>query len=129
MTIEEALVAYVLTKTAITTLIGTRIMPSPLRQNATLPAITYQLISVQDDILHDGPLGLPMPRIQLDCWATSYAEAKTLGAAVKVAIHAYKGMMGTVQVEQATVENVIDAFEPITGKQRVVIDTMLMYQE
>lgn len=129
MTIEEGLVAFVLAQSAITTLIGTRIMPSPLRQNAALPAISYQLISVADDILHDGPQGLPDARIQLDCWADTYAGAKALAAVVKTAVHAYAGLMGTVNVQRAKVENVVDGFEPNTGRQRVVMDVMLMYQE
>lgn len=129
MTIEEGLVAYVLAQTAIAALIDTRIMPSPLRQDVPLPAISYQLISVRDDILHDGPQGLPDARIQLDCWADTYAAAKALAAVVKETVHAHRGMMGTVNVQRAKVENVVDGFEPNTGRQRVIIDALLMYQE
>jgi hypothetical protein len=129
MTIEEGLVAFLLAQSGITTLIGTRIMPAPLRQNVQLPAISYQLISVRDDVLHDGPQGLPDTRIQLDCWADTYAGAKTLAATVKTAVHGYKGTMGTVSVQRAKVENVVDGFEPNTGRQRVIMDVLLMYQE
>ena len=129
MTIEEGLVAYVLAQSAITTLIGTRIMPAPLRQESSLPAISYQLISVRDDVLHDGPQGLPDARIQLDCWADTYAGAKTLAAAIKTAVHAYRGLMGTVNVQRAKVENIVDGFEVNTGRQRVIMDVLLMYQE
>ena len=129
MTIEEGLVNYVLSQSGVTALIGTRIAPAPLRQESPLPAITYQLISVEDGLLHDGPLGLPQPRIQMDCWSSSYAGAKALAAAVKVAIHAYKGLMGTVQVEQASVVNLVDSYEPNTGKWRVIVDTVIQYKE
>lgn len=129
MTIEEGLVDYVLDQAGITSLIGTRIAPAPLSQKSTLPAITYQLISVEDALLHDGPMGLPQPRIQLDCWASSYAGVKALAAAVKVAIHGYKGTMGTVQVEQASVVNLVDSYEPNTGKWRVIVDTVIQYKE
>lgn len=129
MTIEEGLVAFVLAQSAITTLIGTRIMPAPLRQDCVLPAISYQLISVRDDVLHDGPQGLPDARIQIDCWADTYAGAKTLAAAVKTTVHAYRGTMGSVNVQRAKAENMVDGFEPNTGRQRVVIDVLLMYQE
>ena len=129
MTIEEGVVAYVLDQSAITALIDTRIMPAPLRQDCEMPAISYQLISQRDDILHDGPKGLPDARVQFDCWADDYAGAKALAAAVKTAVHAYKGLMGDVQVERARVENIVDGYEPNTGRQRVVIDALLMYQE
>lgn len=128
MTIEEGFVAYVLAQSAITTLIGTRIMPAPLRQDSDLPAVSYQLISQRDDVLHDGPQGLPDARLQLDCWADSYASARALAEAIRTAVHAYRGMMGVVNVQRAKVENIVDGFEPNTGQQRVIMDVLLMYQ-
>lgn len=128
MTIEEGFVAYVLAQSAITTLIGTRIMPAPLRQDCVLPAISYQFISQRDDVLHDGPQGLPDARIQLDCWADDYAGARALAEAIRTAVHAYRGTMGSVNVQRAKVENIVDGFEPNTGQQRVIMDVLLMYQ-
>ncbi len=38
--------------------------------NPTIPAITYQTLSGDDDETRDGPSGLAMPVVGIDCWAT-----------------------------------------------------------
>ena len=64
----------------------------------TLPALTYQRIDTPRVHSHDtsGATGTAHPRIQFDCWAASYANAKGLADALRGALNGYKGTMGSV---------------------------------
>lgn len=76
------------TKITVTSSVSTRIYPLIVPQESAMPAITYARVSggQQNDLT--GYSGLENPRIQIDCWATSYKEIKTIAENVHAVLYA-----------------------------------------
>lgn len=70
----------------VSSVVGERIYALVLPQGCALPAISYFRVSGPRQMSLEGYSNLESPRIQIDCWATSYAQAKTLAAAVRAAM-------------------------------------------
>lgn len=60
-------------------------------QGASLPAMVLNVISGAEGVTLTGRDGLERGRVQVDCYATTYSGAKTLGRAAHDAMHAYSG--------------------------------------
>ena len=102
--IEQALQVYLKADTNVAALVSTRVYPGLAPQNAALPYITYERISTQRMMTHDGQNGLIGPRIQIDCWASAYSGAKTLADKVRLAINGYKTAYGETTGTSCTTE-------------------------
>lgn len=111
--IESDLRTYLIEHEDLEDTIDTRVYPMFLPQNPTLPAITYQRVSGERDRSLTGLNSLSHPRIQFDCWAETYAEAKTLGEEVISALNDYPGVVFYGDR---------DLHEPSLGIYRVSID-------
>lgn len=83
MSIIDDLRTYLLADATVASLIGTRMFPVKLPQNPTFPAVMIQTISGERVHSTDGASGLAGPRIQIDCWAESYADADAVFEAVR----------------------------------------------
>lgn len=99
----------------VSAIVGSRVYPIILPQKTTLPAITYLRVSGAQEISLSGHSGLESPRIQVDCWATSYAQAKSLAAAVQAA------MIASTAFKVGSVSD-RDLFDDETNVFRVSID-------
>ncbi len=123
MTIEEMIGADLAADAGVAALVGTRIYPGPLAQEATLPAIGFGRISRVVDYTHSGPSTLEDGRFQFDCWAATHTGAIALARAVRTAFEG-KTMLGV-----SFVENEIDDKDTETGNWRRVLDMMISYEE
>jgi hypothetical protein len=109
---EEELVAYLNGVTAVTNLIGTsNIMPWPLDQNPTLPALTYFRVAADRVRSLSGNSGLAAADFQIDAWGRTRLETWNVAEAVREALDGYKGDMGTLEVGNIMVTNESDMFE------------------
>jgi predicted aminopeptidase len=75
--------AYLLTKTAVTDLVSTRIYTDIVPQGATLPAIAYSKISTTPDHTLGNLAGVSHCRMQFDCYATTRAAANDIAEAIR----------------------------------------------
>jgi hypothetical protein len=82
MDMESALRARLLAAGPITTLAGQRVTWVERPQTAGLPAITLQIVTDDRSQSFSGFDGLQPGYVQVDVWATSYAQAKALKEAV-----------------------------------------------
>lgn len=82
-------------RAALDALVGGRVYPHLAPQNAILPRITYQEITVDPVNSLAGSSGLDAVRVQVDVWADSALEAATLAETVRTAMAAaaFKGLM------------------------------------
>lgn len=87
---EEDFRALLLATTAITDIAGTRINFGAHPQGEALPAIVLNTPSNIEGLVMNGPNGLQEGIVQVDCYATTYGEAKQLSRAVVTALHAYR---------------------------------------
>lgn len=129
MTIEAGIYAHLIADSGVFGLVGTRIYPQVIPQDAEMPAMAYQRISGPRDHAHTGPTGLVSARVQLTCMAASYDGAKALGEAVRAAMDGYSGTMGTVTVDACLLDNEIDSFAAVFEKPVVRYDYSIWYQE
>ena len=132
-TIEEALRARLVADTAVAGMVGQRIYPLVAPAKAALPAIVYQRISGMRVATHDGPSELAHPRIQFACIGTTYAGAKNLANAVRVALDGYSGTSSEVQVFVALLANEFDFFtfesDEAASTCTVLVDFMVWHRE
>lgn len=123
--IETSLKTKLLAASGVTAIIGTRLHPLKLPQSPTLPALTYQRIGGPHTHAMGEASGLAYPIIQLTSWAETYAEAKTLAAAVQAALDGQSCGTGGV----AELQNDIDLVDPETGWYYVAADYQIAHQE
>jgi hypothetical protein len=129
MTLETELRTYTLAGSAVAASVGTRMHARKLPQNPTLPAISFQRIDTRR--LHDmaGPDGLPRPRIQITCWATTPAGATDLAAVVRQRLDGYRGAWGTIDIGSCQCVGEKDLDDPETGRVAVAQDYMIQFTE
>lgn len=132
-TIEESLVELLTDDVTVNTLIAGRMYPLAMPQGERMPAVVYQRISGPRVQAHDGPSGLAHPRFQFACIAATYAAAKTLANALRVAIDGYQDTIGSVKVDAILVENEIDLYNyessELATSYTVLVDAIVWHHE
>jgi len=88
---EEALIAVLLADTALAALVGNSVFPVARPQGSTLPAIVLHRIGSAPLNADDGEVGLENARMQIDCWARTYTEAKHTAHAVMLRLSGFEG--------------------------------------
>lgn len=124
--IETTICGYLLTKSAITALIGTRIRPIALQQGEALPAIAYSLVGESIDYRHSGK-NYTESRMQFDVVATSYLAAKTIAEALDATLSGLSGTVGSIVVDGIFKNLEIDEYEDETKTYRVILDYSINY--
>jgi hypothetical protein len=102
-------------------LVAARIYPVRMPQQPTLPCITYIRVDGVPQYTHSGRSDLVQSRLQISCWATTYAAAIALADAVKASIDSFP--------ENATVEAFPDMYDPETQVYHVPVDIITWYKE
>lgn len=115
---------------AATTLVGSRVYPIKLPQQATFPAVRYIRISAIRDYTHSGRDCLPAARFQIDVFDDSYTGVRAAWDEVRKALDGYSG----VGVEYITLDNETDDYEDRQGEAgqglyRVIGDFVVQYVE
>lgn len=93
--IEADVRTFILAQPAVTALIDARFYPLRLPQGPTLPAVTYQTIFGTSLVTHQGAADYGRGRLQLDCWADTYASAIAVKEAIRKALIDDPGLEGT----------------------------------
>jgi hypothetical protein len=109
VTIQETLVS-VLTGAGLT------VYPLSVPTGGSYPNVVYQTISNRQIRSHAG-VEMERPRMQISCWAKTYAACVTTAQAVKNALD-----LNQADFNLATKENEIDIKEVESGLYRTVLD-------
>jgi hypothetical protein len=88
---EEAFAALLLSNSALSSLVGPRIRWTLALQNEIKPYIVLNLVSSVDDITYRDVAVISESRVQIDCYALTWAGAKAISRAVKAAINGKGG--------------------------------------
>ena len=114
--VGKAIRTRLLSVSAVTNLVSTRIYPLTLPQGVTMPAVRYQRISGNSDPHIGGTTGTATARLQFDIFATTYAAAESLRDAIREAIDQYTGTSSGVVIHSCNATNHLDLFdEPVHG--------------
>jgi hypothetical protein len=94
--VEEALRTTLLASAGVVSLCAGRVDWGAHPQGAPLPAIVLTVIGDASSPVYTGPDDLSQGRVQVDCYAESYAAAKALARAVRAALDGYRagGFLG-----------------------------------
>lgn len=87
--IEQVLVTRLLAWPAVAAVVGDRMSPVVLRQGTTAAALVYQRLYAQRSYSLAGAAGWTETQVQITCWSTSYAQARTLADEVRKALDAW----------------------------------------
>jgi hypothetical protein len=134
MGLSSDLRVFLLADATIAGLVGTRIYPLLLPQSPTLPALTYQWISLVPVHSMDGPSGLVARRLQVDCWGSTYLAIETLAEAVRNRLDGYQGSLLAGSPSGSVVQGVFramerDGYEEAPALYRRTVDFMLHAEE
>lgn len=119
---------------AVTALVGNRIYPLLLpRTGRVYPAITYQAISDPPAAeAEGGTLEAREARVQVNCWATTYAAADAVADAVVSGLRLNSDRSAATPILNAydvtrLDDHDPDAGDPETGLYRQIVDMMVLY--
>ena len=134
--LEEGLHSYLSTYAGMVALIGDRVYPLRMPQNATLPCLTYQRISTPRISTHDtsGATGdLTNPRFQFDAWGSTYASVKAINDQVRAALNGKTGSIGTapsnITIRSALADNENPEYDPDSELYRSRSDYIIWIEE
>lgn len=125
--LEEALYVRLTGDAAVTAIVGTAVYPQAAPQNLEPPFITYARVSAERLRSFDGPSGLARPRMQVDCWAAGYRQARQLADATRRALDGWRSPADGVP--GAMLESDRDLHEPENGLHRVSMDFFFWHEE
>lgn len=117
--IEQALVSILRANGTVSGLVGTRIYPLTIPQDADRPAVTYQQISGPRLHTCAGPVGIVPSRFQFNCWDDSYGGADALAVAVRKALDGFSGIAATVTIPIISILGEGDLIDMRGGLTRV----------
>jgi len=88
---EEQIRALLLADFSVSAVAGARINFGVHPQGQPFPAIVLNVVSDADDYNLVGPTGLQIARVQVDCYAGAYIDAKRLSRSVRAFLSGYRG--------------------------------------
>jgi hypothetical protein len=122
MRIEEALVTHLRGVPGVTNLVGTRIYPVKAPQDLREAYMVYDSIAGEDEIAHDGVAGLRRSRLSYSCCAPTYAQAKSVAEAVRVALAGFSGVLSGTTVRVYEVFEDVDLYDDELTLYVTVVD-------
>ena len=136
---EEALRSILADAPEVSAIVETRIHPGELPQGATLPALSYRLITAAPQYAMDASDGVTESRVEINCWSegseglSAYAEAKLLARAVKSALSGYTGTVLGVDIQGAFISNETDLRADAAGgtsrRRRTAVDVNIWHSD
>lgn len=128
-TIEEGLYAALSGYGPVTNLVGSRIYPMVIPQEAALPAIAYQRVSGPRLFGHGGSQGTAAARIQVVVTAEEYRTTKSIVTAIRD-LFPFRGTLGgLVEVFLGVIDNEVDGYGPQVEAATVRVDLWFLYAE
>lgn len=132
MNLNEALYAYLTSDPDLFALVGTRVYPRRAPQDPTFPLIVVHRIATPRDSSNDGPDGLPMPLMQLNCVAKTTEESSKVADLVRLLLDGFQGSMGGaggVEVNGAFVDDERDVYDDELRVFTTQLDVSVMHNE
>jgi hypothetical protein len=131
MSVEAALFSVLSTAPAVSAIIGNRLFPGAAPVNTAAPYAVYSRASARRIRSMLGPSRLAMPRIQVDGYAATYAQARAIADAVRGALDGYRGTAAGVVIHGASLLTDQDIYEAeaLPPLFRVSLDFQITHSE
>lgn len=119
-TLGHAVYRRLVSATAVSAIVSTRIRPMRLGQEDTLPAITFQRISTTPQHAMVSTPSLRVSRVQVRGYATTATGAVALAGVVRTRMDRWRGTTTGVVIQDALLANEFDFEDTSFGADRVV---------
>jgi len=129
---EESLAGYLLSATALSALVASRIYWVRAPQGVSKPYVLLTLIGSPRDMKMSGPSGLRMSRVQIDCCGLTYTNTKGVARAVEVRLSGFRGTAGTTTFDGVFLDSERDGLEDGDTPDdlaRVSMDFLIWHKE
>ena len=120
MSIEAAI------STRFSTLASGRVYALTPPKSTATPCIVYTVVSRTRLYTHSGISKLNRYRVQMSCYATSYADAKSLADSVTALMDTWHE--SATDIDGAILDNEADLYEKDTGLYHIPRDYFIWYQ-
>lgn len=139
--IDQALRAYLAAQASITALVQAstsapvRVYCGDVPQSAALPAVSISVVSAQHAHTLQGIGGYCTSRLQVNSWADTHAESKTLSEAIRYLLAGItQTTMSDKVVTGASLSNELDLIDPpvdgkAIGEYHVAADYLVRFRE
>lgn len=120
--VGDAVFAILSEDTAIADIVGTKIEPNKIPQDADLPYIVYRVVSGVPLASLTGGSGAIDHRLQIDCYSETYQQASEVGNLVRLAMENIRDEThGEVAVLSCNVEDISDLpVGPNRGREQLI---------
>lgn len=116
MTIQEALLNHLASKTSITDIVSTRIFTNHLPEQPQLPIVTVRTASLERHHNLDGPNGLVAARMQIEAWSLDYRQSLEIAEQVRLEVQNYRGTLSSLTIYSTTLVDDVETPEPPEDK-------------
>ena len=120
--IEDSLYTALATDSAVAAIVGARIHPVVAPDGTAFPYVLYHTVTSRRDGAMNGAGTLRNARVQIDCYAATYAQSKSLGAAVRAAVLAATAFKSVLNIEQ-------DLYDASTKTHRQLVEFSIWQTE
>ncbi len=131
MTLEEAVVAYLVADTTLTALVSQRIYPVQAPQATTVAYVTYERVTGNPFQDHGGSGGvgaLCWARLSFSACAQTYTAAKAIVAEIRARLDGFRGTLSGVVIGAILSEEDADlGLDDQTRMQMVAVDFRILY--
>ncbi|MBO9614205.1 MAG: DUF3168 domain-containing protein [Dyadobacter sp.] len=108
--ITRAFIQKLLATSFVTSLVGTRIYPNVIKENATLPAVYVFADGMEDQGCYD-PESTKNGSVEIGVYANSYADASNVMSAIRMALDKFSGVISGVGIVIMSAQEVADGFD------------------
>ena len=122
MAFGDAIYSILSNDSTLTAITSTRIYPLRIPQGASLPAVTYFVVSGGPMQTKDGAVSDNFDSFQVSCFATSYSTIQSIYSAVKSALERYSGTAASTTIHTITYMGHVDLYEEDAGVYHRAID-------
>lgn len=126
--IEETIYSLITGDAAFAAVAADRLFPVILPKIPTLPAVTYQRITTRRSYATAGPIDLNRIRIQFDCWAATYPQAKDLQHILLTILEDPSRVTGTA-IQSIQLDTASDGYADDARLYRVSMDFIVYATE
>lgn len=119
---EEALRTLLLTSSDLTDVVATNLSWGVLGQGKAKPGVVMFLISGLPDYHMAGPSGLVQSRVQIDCRATKWTDAKAAARAIEETLSGYSGVINSIKFNGIFKDGARSGFEE-TGAEKFYLES------
>lgn len=103
------------TTTAVTAIVSTRVYPVIAPATAALPFITWRRVAVTRGQSLSGPTGTPTVSLSLDIFAETYESARDIADECRKSLDGWGGTHENTTVANVSLDNESDGFAQLAG--------------